>query len=154
LHRCLQRQGIRRLPGVAGTKPRRADSRLIRSASAISTSQKCRRNRASCLLDFPLAPVGGAIAANTASWQKIGANDRARLDLFFQSLQAELNKCYLALDDEEERLIGAKMTIYKPTPDERRLWGGTERRDHHGADQRGGDVEGRQALALIEKHDR
>ena len=58
LHRCLQRQGISRLPEVEGGEPSKKKSRLIRSAISTSTSLSSTSPKASSTsMSLSIAPA-------------------------------------------------------------------------------------------------
>jgi len=78
--------------------------------------------QAKYLLDVPIAPVGGVLAINKASWSKISPADQKALQTYIKAVEDGLNDYFLKLDGEEKELISKKMKIYTPTPAEAALW--------------------------------
>ena len=78
--------------------------------------------QAKYLLDVPIAPVGGVLAINKASWNKISPADQKALQSYIKAVETGLNDYFLKLDSEEKQLIAKKMKIYTPTEAEAEKW--------------------------------
>lgn len=103
------------------------------------------------LLDFPIAPVGGAIAVNKASWEKVAEKDRAALENMFQGIQSDMSQYYIALEADHLREVSAQMTVYKPNAEEEALWFKPKDQIVQAWLQATGEEEGRAALAVVER---
>lgn len=107
--------------------------------------------QAKYLLDFAIAPVGGSIAVNKAAWSKISPEDQKKLEAYFQDVQAGLNKYYQTLDETENRQLATRMKIYRPTAEERKLWGAPKNRIVGDWLAAVDPEQGKAAMAVIEK---
>lgn len=74
------------------------------------------------LLDFRVAPVGGAMAVNKKSWEKVGEQDRDALAQMFEGIQSDLSQYYIELESTQMDQMREHMTIYTPTEEELELW--------------------------------
>jgi TRAP-type C4-dicarboxylate transport system substrate-binding protein len=106
------------------------------------------------LLDFRIAPVGGALAVNKATWSKLSDKDKSALKKMFDADQAGMNKYYVKLESDQMELVKGDMKIYVPTDEQLKLWRQPKK---HIMDQwlkAAGPDAGKALIAVVEKYNK
>lgn len=110
--------------------------------------------QAKYLLDVPIAPVGGVLAINKASWSKISAADQKALESYVKAVETGLNDYFLKLDNEEKDLIAKRMKIYTPTAAEAEKWRKPKEQVEKAWVAAVGSQDAQQALEIINRYNK
>lgn len=78
------------------------------------------------LLDMPIVPVSLFTVVNKSSISRLSDVDRAILETALKLAHADRTRRTMIDDDLDEAVLPSMMKIYKPTPEEVKLWRGPE----------------------------
>ncbi|MCG6115865.1 MAG: TRAP transporter substrate-binding protein DctP [Mesorhizobium sp.] len=104
------------------------------------------------LLNYPIAPVGGAMAVNAQSWERVSEEDQAVLIDMIAGIQRGLSDYYIELESTQMSVMEEHMTIYTPDEEEAALWAEPRQDIINWWLDAVGEEEGRIALEAVERH--